>query len=115
MTTATLPPTPPHWAERLLRWSLSPVDRPAVLGDMQEEFSTLAASDPRAAVRWYWRQTITSLLPNAGRRLRQRWVAVRRITDEADRNRRRGLRRLGCWMMALGAFLGGTSWAMERT
>src|ERR1700733_15261089 len=96
-------PRPPRLAEQLLRWSLSPADRPTVLGDMQEEYSSFDDSDTAVANRWYWRQTITSLLPNTLRRLRQQWDEARRIVDEDDRNRRRGLRRLGYWQMALGA------------
>src|SRR5579863_7311167 len=100
-------PGPPPLAERLLRWSLWPADRPAVLGDLQEEFATIAATDSRAAVRWYWRQTITSLLPNASRQVRRRWAAVRQVADQEDAKRRRTLRKRGAWLVGLALFMGG--------
>jgi predicted permease len=52
--------------------SLVERDRIAVLGDLAEEFSALAAQDGvRAARRWYWRQTLASLTPNLRRRLQR--------------------------------------------
>ncbi len=62
---------PPRLAERLLTWSLSPDERAAVLGDLAEEFSERTDwTNSSAARRWYWRQALTSIPPNALRRLR---------------------------------------------
>ena len=63
-------PNPPERGERLVKWSLAPWERPAVMGDLQEEFRDLAATAGEPAARkWYWRQAITSMWPNARRRL----------------------------------------------
>ena len=72
-------PNPPERAERLAKWSLAPWERPAVMGDLQEEFRDLAETvgEP-AARRWYWRQAIESVWPNFMRRLK---------TDDQRRNR----------------------------
>jgi hypothetical protein len=71
MTSPTLQTEPPRTAERLLRWSLARTEREAVQGDMREEFVAIGdRSGARAARRWYWRQAVTSVLPNAVRRLR---------------------------------------------
>ena len=62
---------PPGRAERLMRWSLAPWERAAVLGDMNEEFNHLLNLDgAEAARRWYWRQAIQSVWPNVVRRAR---------------------------------------------
>ena len=62
---------PPRRAERLARWSLAPWERPAVLGDLQEEFRDLSdMAGVSVARRWYWRQSIVSIWPNLLRRLR---------------------------------------------
>jgi hypothetical protein len=62
-------PVPPR-AERLLRWSLSPLERPAILGDLQEEHAALAQTKGAdAAGRWYWNQVLWSVAPNLWRRL----------------------------------------------
>src|SRR6202022_573828 len=51
----------PRRTERLVKWSLAPWERAAVLGDMQEEFHYLShASGHRLARRWYWRQSALS-------------------------------------------------------
>jgi predicted permease len=61
---------PPRLAEWLLTASLDAQNRPAVLGDLTEEFTERCTSDGRpSAARWYWRQTVTSLGPNLKRRL----------------------------------------------
>lgn len=61
----------PARAERLLRWSLSPLDRPAILGDLEEEHTALRRTAGSAAAdRWYWRQVLRSIAPNLWRRLR---------------------------------------------
>jgi putative ABC transport system permease protein len=53
-----------------MAWSLPKADREAILGDLLEEFATLAArAGSSDASRWYWRQTRRSLLPNLRRRL----------------------------------------------
>lgn len=58
-------------AERLMRWSLAPWERSAVLGDLEEERREIEErSGNSAARRWYWRQVIRSLWPNLVRRLR---------------------------------------------
>ncbi|HEX5215307.1 MAG TPA: ADOP family duplicated permease [Vicinamibacterales bacterium] len=60
---------PPRLAELVVAWSLRAEERAAVLGDLQEEFSTLLAADGRSAARrWYWTQAIRSFLPNVTRR-----------------------------------------------
>jgi hypothetical protein len=62
---------PPPRAERVARWSLAPWERPALLGDLQEEFRDLSeTAGEGAARRWYWRQAIASVWPNVIRRLR---------------------------------------------
>jgi hypothetical protein len=64
-------PNLPERAERLVKWSLAPWERPAVMGDLQEEFRDFAETvgEP-AAQTWYWRQALASLWPNFMRRLR---------------------------------------------
>ncbi len=81
---------PPQIAERLARWSLARSERQGVLGDMQEEFAYISArSGVVAAERWYWRQTLRSIVPNAFRRARN------------DERRRKRLR-AGCWWTLMG-------------
>jgi hypothetical protein len=54
-----------------MRWSLAPEERPAVLGDLSEEFvEQHQSAGDRAARWWYWRQTFTSVVPNVVRRIR---------------------------------------------
>ena len=61
----------PARAERLVRWTLAPWERAAVLGDLQEEFRALEHADGAAAARrWYWRQALVSIWPNVIRRLK---------------------------------------------
>jgi len=82
-------PVPPR-AERLLRWSLSPLERQAILGDLQEDHASIAqAKGAVAARRWYWHQVLSSIAPNLWRRLR------------ADQRRSR-LFYSGLWTMAIG-------------
>jgi hypothetical protein len=67
-----------------MRWSLAPDERPAVLGDLEEEFALIAAERGElAARRWYLRQVLTSVVPNAVRRARRRYCS-----DEARSARR---------------------------
>lgn len=82
-------PVPPR-AERLLRWSLSPLERPAILGDLQEEHTALAqVKGAKSADQWYWRQVLRSIAPSLWRRL------------QADR-RREARFRTGLWLVAGG-------------
>jgi hypothetical protein len=61
----------PHRAERLVRWSLAPSERAAVLGDLEEEARTIAEDRGEYAARqWYWRQAARSVAPNLARRIR---------------------------------------------
>ncbi len=63
-------PRPPTLAERLMCWSLPPIDRSVVLGDLAEEFDALATHrGVRHARRWYRRQVRRSLILNLRRRL----------------------------------------------
>ncbi len=48
---------PPRLAGALLRLILSSEDAEVISGDLEETFRTIAA--PRAARRWYWRQTLS--------------------------------------------------------
>ena len=58
---AARPPTPPRIAEALLRWVLR--DEPwldTTLGDLSEEFASIADAGGSAHARWwYWRETTT--------------------------------------------------------
>jgi len=88
---------PPRLAERLVRWSLAREERTAVLGDLAEEFGEeLQHAGDRAARRWYWRQTITSVAPNV----------VRRIRNDEDKRFLRGLWLLIIWT----PWIGGETW-----
>ena len=81
----------PRAARRLMRWSLAPWERPAVLGDLQEELRDISdVSGERSAQRWYWRQVAWSVWPNLLRRFRgderrrdQFWHGVMRIASGA--------------------------------
>ena len=100
-------PTPPRWAERLLRWSLAPDERAAVLGDVQEEFAAIADHDPAQAVRWYWLQTLTSVVPNIARQIRNQWAEARQVINEEDqRARRRRLIGGASWTVLMGLVFG---------
>ncbi len=70
----------PPRAERIARWSLAVAERQSVLGDMHEEFVHLSQRlGAAAATRWYWQQTLASIVPNALRRLRndkRRWAGL---------------------------------------
>jgi putative ABC transport system permease protein len=65
---------PPVVAERLLRIVTSKADRRYLLADLAEEFDRLAAQrGRRAAARWYWHQTLTSVRPLTSERA-SRWM-----------------------------------------
>lgn len=55
-------------AEWLLARTTALDDRAVVLGDLEEEFQTRTSMGRSAARRWYWRQTVRSLVPNLRRR-----------------------------------------------
>jgi hypothetical protein len=53
---------PPRLAEWIASRTVPRRERACVLGDLQEDFETIAQSEsPRAARRWYWSQVIRSL------------------------------------------------------
>jgi putative ABC transport system permease protein len=56
-------PSPPRLAEALLRLALSPEDAEVITGDLEELLHTSVGPhlSPRAARRWYWRQTFSIL------------------------------------------------------
>lgn len=62
--------TPPRLARWLVRLAAGE-DRTFVLSDLEEELARQAGGrGDRAARRWYWRQTVTSLVPLALLRVR---------------------------------------------
>ena len=74
---------PPILPRALLLLCLRGVAREAIVGDLDEGFAARAARDPRAARRWYWRQTVGSIgsrwrpLPRFSWRLSDLWQDVR--------------------------------------
>lgn len=56
------PHDPPRLALRLLEWRLPRDWHDFVAGDLEEEFHARAAASPRAARRWFWRQTLRCLV-----------------------------------------------------
>jgi len=67
-----MPPSvrPPYLAEWILRHAASPDDARWIAGDLHEELIERATSQsPAAARRWYWSQTIRSILPLLARRI----------------------------------------------
>jgi putative ABC transport system permease protein len=65
-------PHPPRLATWLLTWSTVEADRQAVVGDLVEEFTALQAQfGPARARRWFWHQTVASLIPGLRRRARE--------------------------------------------
>ena len=56
-------PTTPRLARWILRHALTGPARSAIVGDIEEEFLCHVAPRlaPRAAARWYWRQTLLSI------------------------------------------------------
>ncbi len=74
--------TPPPRAERVARWSLARGEQQNVLGDMHEEFVHISErSGAAAARRWYWRQALFSIVPNALRRYRNDERRQKRLRD----------------------------------
>src|SRR5690349_16710461 len=63
---------PSRIARAIVSAAAEPADRPWLLADLDQEFAALAATDTRAAHRWYWHQAITSVLPLVRRRARRR-------------------------------------------
>jgi predicted permease len=64
---------PPRIAAWLVTVSTVEPDRQAVLGDLLEEFAALEHEfGAKQARRWFWRQTLGSLVPGLSRRLRER-------------------------------------------
>lgn len=97
---------PPLFAERLLRWSLGPDDRDAVLGDMQEEYAAIAAARGSVtASRWYWWQTVLSVLPILLKRVRGDRVAWRATESKEDRALRMQIRRAAILFLLVGGLL----------
>jgi hypothetical protein len=64
MTTTPRAPEPPRLARWLLRHLLDGAARSAIVGDLDEEFVrfVLPERGRRAARRWYWRQTLGSIV-----------------------------------------------------
>jgi predicted permease len=61
---------PPRLAAWLITLSTVEADRQAVIGDLVEEFAALDAEfGARRARRWFWHQTVASLIPGLRRRL----------------------------------------------
>jgi predicted permease len=62
--------TPPRVAEWIVRASIVKRDADAAIGDLYEEFSDRCRRNgSRHARRWYWRQALSSLVPNLRRRI----------------------------------------------
>src|SRR6185295_326620 len=53
---------PPRLAVWLLTHRIADEWREFVLGDLEEEFARRQAASPASARRWFWRQTIRSLI-----------------------------------------------------
>ncbi|HEX7778940.1 MAG TPA: permease prefix domain 2-containing transporter, partial [Vicinamibacterales bacterium] len=63
---------PPRLAAWLVTLSTVEPDRQAVLGDLFEEFAALEQqAGTKRARRWFWRQTLSSLVPGFSRRLKR--------------------------------------------
>jgi len=66
-------PSPPRVSEWLVTISTSEADRPAIVGDLLEEFRARVTRDGRRSARqWYRRQVRRSIWPNLRRRYEQR-------------------------------------------
>ena len=107
--------TAPPLAERLLRWSLAPGDRDAVLGDFQEEFAAIRETRGAAAARqWYWSQTAASLPSNVLRRIRGERLRRRSAESADDRASRLKARRAALVMLGAGLVIGGAGLVMDQ-
>jgi MacB-like protein len=66
-------PSPPPLARWLIARIAPPTDRPWLLDDLEELYAIrYATSGALRAAAWYWSQTLRSILPLAGSRLRPR-------------------------------------------
>jgi hypothetical protein len=93
-------PSAPRFAERLVAWSLFPTDREAFLGDLQEEFASISRNaGPGAAARWYWTQTLASIVPNVLRRVRGNYTLRLLAETPSARLMRQSLRTFSLWMI----------------
>jgi len=107
--------TPPPLAERVLRWSLAPGDREAVIGDFQEEFEAIRETRGAAAARqWYWTQTAASLPSNVLRRIRGERLRLRSAESADDRASRRNVRHAALVMVGVGLVIGGAGLVMDQ-
>lgn len=69
---------PPRLARLLLLMVVDSSDSPFLIADLAEEYEVvLSRSGQSAASRWYWSQTLRSILPSLSRTLRKRFFAHR--------------------------------------
>lgn len=61
---------PPRFWRAVLACSLAATERDAIMGDLEEEFSSRARADLEGARAWYRGQVVTSVAPNLLRRFR---------------------------------------------
>lgn len=50
----------PRLARAIATMLCAPSERPALIGDLEEEYARLVAQSPARARTWYWRQTVLS-------------------------------------------------------
>ncbi|HEX5217736.1 MAG TPA: ADOP family duplicated permease [Vicinamibacterales bacterium] len=83
--------TPPALARRILRVLFPDAHRDVVVGDLDEEFEghITRTRTPAGARRWYWTQTIRSIIPALRLRVRDGAMTVSRDTRYAARQLRR--------------------------
>ncbi|MEO1243232.1 MAG: hypothetical protein AAFX54_15080 [Pseudomonadota bacterium] len=63
--------TPPRAASALLALALRGSTMAPLLGDLDEEYAEIAEGSPKAARRWYWRQSVLSTAHVIAERARQ--------------------------------------------
>lgn len=63
--------TPPRAASALLTLALRGSTMAPLLGDLDEEYAEIAEGSPKAARRWYWRQSVLSTVHVVAERARQ--------------------------------------------
>jgi predicted permease len=69
---------PPRIARWLLRVTTAPADRPFLLADAEEEFTSMLQQDGQKAARaWYWRQALASAGPQVRERARATAARIR--------------------------------------